>query len=262
MSTRGRGPRGATSVERFEAVAGRGARRPSATCQGAREVGPALAAVMIGIFVLITADRDQRQDRVVRVGRSRRRPRRDRRVPARLAACAGATAQRLTSSTTSTAHLRRLPDRLATAQPSGRVRRTCSRAFARGRSRRTRSARPRRRGRRRRAAPPRRAARARSRRAGRRPVRRAGTARTVAGATAETHVGAAGRGARLLERRLDAVGHEVERRAALHLDRLARVVREHEHRVVVRRLVTPPAVPAGPRRVPRSRGSGRTCCGP
>ena len=35
---------------------------------------------------------------------------------------------------------------------------------------------------------------------------------------------------RALERRLDAVGDEVERRAALHLDRRARVVGEHEDR--------------------------------
>ena len=64
---------------------------------------------------------------------------------------------------------------------------------------------------------------------------------------------------RLLERGVDAVGDEVEGRAALHLERRARVVRQHEHRHVVGRVVAPPALPGvvGPRR----RGSGRTCCG-
>src|SRR5205085_876330 len=36
---------------------------------------------------------------------------------------------------------------------------------------------------------------------------------------------------------------EVERGAALHRDRRARVVRQHEHRVVIRRGVSPPASP-------------------
>ena len=63
------------------------------------------------------------------------------------------------------------------------------------------------------------------------------------GAAAEADVLRAGSGARLLERRLDAVGHEVERGAALHLDGLVRVVGEHEHRVVVRRFGPPPAAP-------------------
>jgi hypothetical protein len=38
------------------------------------------------------------------------------------------------------------------------------------------------------------------------------------------------RAARLLERTLDPVGHEGERRAALRHQRLARVMRQHEHR--------------------------------
>src|SRR3954471_7353656 len=66
---------------------------------------------------------------------------------------------------------------------------------------------------------------------------------------ADAHVLAAGRALRLLERRVDAVGDEMERRAAAHLEGLARVVGENEDRAVVRRLVAPPAFPAfvGPR---------------
>src|SRR6185437_5201431 len=54
---------------------------------------------------------------------------------------------------------------------------------------------------------------------------------------------------RLAQRRLDAIGHEVKRRAALHGERPARVVREYEHRRVVGRVVAPPAAPGfvGPR---------------
>jgi hypothetical protein len=51
------------------------------------------------------------------------------------------------------------------------------------------------------------------------------------------------RGARLLERRLDAVGDEVEGRAALHRQRVAGVVGEDEDIGVERRLVAPPALP-------------------
>ena len=52
-----------------------------------------------------------------------------------------------------------------------------------------------------------------------------------------------------LECRRDAVGDEVERRAAFHLERRARVVGQHEDRHVVRRARAPPALPAvvGPR---------------
>ena len=42
---------------------------------------------------------------------------------------------------------------------------------------------------------------------------------------------------------VEAVGDEVEGRPALHLDRLAGVMGEHEHRCVVRRLGPPPAAP-------------------
>src|SRR3954464_10770090 len=56
---------------------------------------------------------------------------------------------------------------------------------------------------------------------------------------ADAHALAAGRALRLLERRVDAVGDEMERRAAAHLEGLARVVREHEDRHVVRRAGAP-----------------------
>ena len=42
---------------------------------------------------------------------------------------------------------------------------------------------------------------------------------------------------------LEALGDEVEARAALHLDRLAGVVGEHENRRVVGRLGAPPSIP-------------------
>jgi hypothetical protein len=58
-------------------------------------------------------------------------------------------------------------------------------------------------------------------------------------APADPHVLGAGRGARLFECGLDPVGHEDERRPTLHLERVARVVHEHEHRVVERRVVAP-----------------------
>ena len=49
--------------------------------------------------------------------------------------------------------------------------------------------------------------------------------------------------ARLLERRLDPVRHEVEGRAAFHRERRALVVREHENRVMEGRVLPPPAPP-------------------
>src|SRR4051812_29975403 len=44
---------------------------------------------------------------------------------------------------------------------------------------------------------------------------------------------------------LDAVGDEVKGGAALHFDRVVRVVSQDEHRAVVGRLVAPPALPIG-----------------
>ncbi len=64
------------------------------------------------------------------------------------------------------------------------------------------------------------------------------------GAAADPHVLAAGRLARTLERFMNAARHEVERRAALHRERRARVVRQHERVAVIRRLVAPPPSPA------------------
>src|SRR6185437_7764890 len=49
---------------------------------------------------------------------------------------------------------------------------------------------------------------------------------------------------RLLQRRLDSVGHEDEGGAALHLDRIARMARQHEGRRVIGWIVAPPALPA------------------
>jgi hypothetical protein len=60
---------------------------------------------------------------------------------------------------------------------------------------------------------------------------------------------------RLLERALDPVGDEVERRASVHFDRLARVMRDHEHVVVVRRVVSPPALPLAMAPVPAADGT-------
>src|SRR5262249_35409157 len=57
---------------------------------------------------------------------------------------------------------------------------------------------------------------------------------------------------RAVERRLDPLRDEVERRSALHLQRLARMPREHEDGMVEGRIVSPPA---RPRLVPRSRAA-------
>ena len=62
------------------------------------------------------------------------------------------------------------------------------------------------------------------------------------GSAADRDVLAAGRRLRLLERRLDPVGHEGERRVR-ERQRLALVVGEHEDRHVERRVVAPPSLP-------------------
>src|SRR5438045_2442776 len=46
-----------------------------------------------------------------------------------------------------------------------------------------------------------------------------------------------------LQRRMNSVGDEVKCCAALHLKRLARVVRQHERRNMIGRFVTPPSFP-------------------
>src|SRR5512135_3716062 len=63
-------------------------------------------------------------------------------------------------------------------------------------------------------------------------------------AAAEAYVLAARRGARLFARGADAFGDEAELRAARHPERRAHVVRQHEHRRVVGRLLAPPSLPA------------------
>src|SRR5919198_2490343 len=63
-------------------------------------------------------------------------------------------------------------------------------------------------------------------------------------AATEAHIAACGRGACLLERRMNAFSDEAKLRAALHANRRARVMRQHEHRRVIRRLLAPPALPA------------------
>src|SRR4029450_7443710 len=63
------------------------------------------------------------------------------------------------------------------------------------------------------------------------------------GAARDVHAVVAGRLARLCVGGVEAAGDEVEGRPALHLDRLAGVMGEHEHRCVVRRLGPPPAAP-------------------
>src|SRR6266511_3338765 len=63
-------------------------------------------------------------------------------------------------------------------------------------------------------------------------------------AAAQAHIHSPGRGFRLLQRRLNSVGHEMKGGAALHRDRLARVVRQYERRDVIGRLVSPPSLPA------------------
>ena len=63
------------------------------------------------------------------------------------------------------------------------------------------------------------------------------------GAARDVDAAVAGDRRGLLERRFEAVGDEVKRRAALHLDRVVGVVGEDEDGGVIRRLVAPPAAP-------------------
>ena len=59
----------------------------------------------------------------------------------------------------------------------------------------------------------------------------------------QRHFTSRGRTPRLIERRVDAVGDERERGAALAHERLARMMSQHEHRMVVRRVWSPPSIP-------------------
>src|SRR5919201_4903063 len=68
----------------------------------------------------------------------------------------------------------------------------------------------------------------------------------------ERHLLLSGCCPRVFERRLDPVRDEVERRSALHLQRLTRMVSEDEDGMVEGRIVSPPALP---RLVPRSRAA-------
>lgn len=63
-------------------------------------------------------------------------------------------------------------------------------------------------------------------------------------AAADPHILVLGGRLRLFERRMDAVGDEVKRRAAFHQDRRPLVMGEHEDRHVIGRVVAPPAFPA------------------
>ena len=62
-------------------------------------------------------------------------------------------------------------------------------------------------------------------------------------AAADQDILAVRRGDCLLECALDALGHELEGRPALHLERRALMVGEDEHRGVVRRILAPPTPP-------------------
>src|SRR2546421_12428997 len=66
-------------------------------------------------------------------------------------------------------------------------------------------------------------------------------------AAAEAHVAATRRSARLLQGDVNAFSDEVKLRTPRHPERRARVMRQHEDGRVIRRLVAPPALPAGVR---------------
>src|SRR5512132_2140599 len=60
-------------------------------------------------------------------------------------------------------------------------------------------------------------------------------------AAADLHIHSLRRLRRPLERLADTAGDEVEHRPALHPDRCAGVMRQHEYRTMVRRVLPPPA---------------------
>src|SRR4051812_41397235 len=62
-------------------------------------------------------------------------------------------------------------------------------------------------------------------------------------ASADPHVLAACGLARPTQGGMDSIRDEVKRRTAFHLDRLPRMMREHEDRDMVRRTLAPPAFP-------------------
>src|SRR5512146_2831048 len=61
---------------------------------------------------------------------------------------------------------------------------------------------------------------------------------------AEADVAAARCSGRLLQSGVNAFGDKAKLRASRHPERCPRVMRQHEHRRVIRRLVAPPALPA------------------
>jgi len=63
------------------------------------------------------------------------------------------------------------------------------------------------------------------------------------GTAADSHIPAIRCLACLLEGRVDSVGDKVERRVALHPQRRPRMVRQHENRYMVRRVIAPPTFP-------------------
>src|SRR5262249_11854368 len=63
-------------------------------------------------------------------------------------------------------------------------------------------------------------------------------------AAADLHVATIGGLLRLIQCRLDTLGHKDEGGAALHLDRIARMMRQHEGRCVIGRIGAPPTLPA------------------
>src|SRR5438876_8383026 len=73
-------------------------------------------------------------------------------------------------------------------------------------------------------------------------------------AATEADVAAVCCSGRLLQSGVNAVGHKAKLRTSRHPKRRPRVMCQHEHRRVIRRLVAPPALPA----VVRPRASDRT----
>src|SRR5262245_56406515 len=63
-------------------------------------------------------------------------------------------------------------------------------------------------------------------------------------APADLHVATIGGLLRLIQRRLDTLGHKDKGGAAFHLDRIARMMRQHEGRRVIGRIGAPPTLPA------------------
>ena len=75
---------------------------------------------------------------------------------------------------------------------------------------------------------------------------------------AQPNIFPASRVHRPLQRRVNAVGYEVERRPTLHLNRRACMMRQHKHRHLIDRRLAPPAPPT---LIPATaRAPAQTCC--